>query len=90
MAAPPAKRPARPGSNDFGDDLNRPGSLPVSPFQTGGDISDDENITELEHGAAAALDLVPDVVKKLDDIFFAFLARICSDLDAMDSAGEKL
>jgi len=31
-----------------------------------------------------------DLVDRLDEIFFGFLARVCSDLDASDSAGERI
>ncbi|KAF9359239.1 hypothetical protein BGX34_008475 [Mortierella sp. NVP85] len=34
--------------------------------------------------------LEPEVVKRLDEIFFKFLQRICSDLNACDSKGDQI
>ncbi|KAJ3216637.1 hypothetical protein HK099_005785 [Clydaea vesicula] len=34
--------------------------------------------------------LSPEIVERLDQVFFGFLARVCGDLNAVDYSGEKL
>ncbi|KAI9006919.1 hypothetical protein DFJ74DRAFT_379708 [Hyaloraphidium curvatum] len=89
---PPAKRPLqRLPSAEYPPDLGPHASLPISPYHTANDVSDDGDTADLGHPSpAGATELVPDFIARLDEVFFGFLARVCSDLNATDSEGERI
>ncbi|KAJ3087911.1 hypothetical protein HK102_009987 [Quaeritorhiza haematococci] len=54
------------------------------------DLNDESDDEEEAWAANAQMVLDPDLARRLDEVFFGFLARICSDLDAVDATGEKI
>ncbi|KAJ3292921.1 hypothetical protein HK104_004899 [Borealophlyctis nickersoniae] len=64
-------------------------SMPTdSPPSPTGQHNDDE-----ASGGALLLPgwiIDPDLCQRLDEVFFAFLAKVCSDLECQDASGEKI
>ncbi|KAI8924355.1 hypothetical protein BC831DRAFT_466116 [Entophlyctis helioformis] len=85
----PQQRSLQPSSSGNG----RPATQPLASAEVAAVSPSQEasNVAALE-GKVQSLNSLhnPAVIQALDDVFFAFLARICGDLDACDNAGNKM